>query len=279
MTEKKKGLVSRLCHFVTFPYRWLNRLFYWTGFALWTNLIVSLAIAGYWWKTLPNLSQNGFEKSKQLASSRLEKKIGKSVSWVDIDQISRNAMYAVVFSEDSQFFEHSGFDVDATLNAMAENIRKRKFEYGASTITQQVAKNIFLSNEKSFTRKLKEVVLSKRLELNLTKNKILELYLNIAEFGPNLYGVKEASRHYFSKEPSQLNAAEGAYLALLLPSPRKYHFALFENGNLSAQHRAKLKRILNDMSDAGFISELQAKEYSRYDFPVRPQERIPAQVK
>ncbi len=142
--------------------------------------------------------------------------------WVNIGAISTKAVAAIVLSEDWAFYQHNGFDWEQIWDAAQKNLETGKFARGGSTITQQVVKNVYLSNRKTLTRKLQEAVLAIRVERQLTKKRILEIYLNIAEFGEGLYGIGPASRHYFSKHPSELTPKEGAFLAMLLPSPKKY---------------------------------------------------------
>ena len=155
---------------------------------------------------------------------------------------------------------------DALVNSFAENLKRREFAFGGSTISQQVVKNIFLDNKKSIIRKIRELVVTRRLEKRFSKNLILELYLNIAEFGPDIFGVNAASHYYFKKSPSRINAAEGAFMALMLPSPRKNHYRLFQNRNLSERWRRKLQRILKDMRYNDFITEKQYRYYINYPY-------------
>jgi monofunctional glycosyltransferase len=142
--------------------------------------------------------------------------------WTNLGSVSKLAVAAIVLSEDWAFYQHNGFDWEQIQNSVETNLKKGKFARGGSTITQQVAKNVFLSNEKTIWRKVQEAVLAVRLERNLGKARILEIYLNIAEFGEGLYGIGPAARYYFKKSPAQLTAKEGAFLAMLLPSPKKY---------------------------------------------------------
>jgi monofunctional biosynthetic peptidoglycan transglycosylase len=130
---------------------------------------------------------------------------------------------AVVAAEDAQFYAHEGVDYEAMKEAIRTDLEKGRFARGGSTITQQLAKNLFLSREKTLTRKGKEIVLAWRMEDALTKRRILELYLNVVELGPMVYGVGHASRYYFGKPPSALTVRECAFLASMLPGPRVYN--------------------------------------------------------
>ncbi|MCW8797799.1 MAG: monofunctional biosynthetic peptidoglycan transglycosylase [Prosthecochloris sp.] len=142
--------------------------------------------------------------------------------WVPLSRISPNLQRAVVISEDDKFWDHRGFDYDAIVMAFEENIRSKTFALGASTITQQLAKNLFLSPSKNPVRKIKEALLTWRLERALSKRRILELYLNIAEWGDGVFGAEQASRHYFGKSARFLTPSEAARLAAVLPNPLKY---------------------------------------------------------
>lgn len=142
--------------------------------------------------------------------------------WVDYRQISRNAPLAVIAAEDQNFAQHWGFDlksIDASIREHREGRRKRL--RGASTITQQVAKNIFLWKEPTFVRKGFEAYFTVLIEALWPKQRIMEIYLNVAEFGRGVYGVGAASGHYFGKRAAHLTAAEAALLAAVLPNPRR----------------------------------------------------------
>lgn len=188
-------------------------------------------------------------------------------NWIDLKNVHRDLLYAIVLSEDAKFFSHNGIDYDALIAALAENIKSQEWRFGASTISQQTAKNLYLTNNKTVTRKLQELLITYRLEDALSKNEILELYLNLIEFGPELFGIGNACAYYFNKSPADINAAEGAYLALLMPSPRKYHYTLYQNGNWSPALMKKHQRILRDMRFKELISMGQYQHYQqwRYD--------------
>jgi len=274
MAHASRGFFSEAIYRLSWPLRFLRAICFWSGLTLWLTIAASVFVAGSWWLSLPDFSKDGFAKAKKAAVVRIQSKIQDpqkwaSFSWVDIDAINRDVLYAVVYAEDGQFFEHSGVDVDAMLDAFAENVKRRKILYGASTITQQVAKNLFLPNERALSRKFKELVLTKSLERHLSKNKILELYFNLAEFGPDIYGIAAASEYYFKKKPKDLHAGEGAFLAVLLPSPRKYHYSIFENGVLAPRHRAKIARVLADMRENELISTKQFKNYLKHPYVSR----------
>jgi monofunctional biosynthetic peptidoglycan transglycosylase len=143
--------------------------------------------------------------------------------WVPYDRISRNLKRAVVAAEDAKFVGHEGFDWEAISKAMEKNEKRGKVVSGASTISQQLAKNLFLSGERSWLRKGEEAVITWMLESTLSKRRILELYLNYAEWGEGVFGAEAAARYHFSVSAGALGAEQAAWLAVTLPSPRRYH--------------------------------------------------------
>jgi len=174
--------------------------------------------------------------------------------WTGLSQISRAALGAVIVSEDWSFYSHKGYDPVAIREAIVEDIEAGRFVRGASTLTQQVAKNVFLERDKTLWRKFKELWLALELEEKVGKRRILETYFNIAEWGEGIFGIQAASRHYFRKSPSELNAREGAFLAMLLPSPKKYSVS-FRQGQLTRYARRTIHSVLLKMWKGGFISE------------------------
>jgi monofunctional biosynthetic peptidoglycan transglycosylase len=143
--------------------------------------------------------------------------------WVPLSQISPYAIKAVIIAEDDKFWTHEGFDYDAIQKAIEKDIKKKKFAIGGSTISQQLAKNLYLSPSKNPIRKIKEAIITWRMENNLSKKRIIELYLNVAEWGDGLFGIEAAARSYFGKPASALTAREAARLASVLPNPRKFN--------------------------------------------------------
>lgn len=141
------------------------------------------------------------------------------MQWTPLNQISPHLRHAVVISEDDMFYHHNGVDWESFQKALDYNIKKGRFARGASTITQQVARNIFLSPSKNPLRKVKEMLIAWKLERALTKDRILEIYLNIAEWGVGVYGAQAASRIYFGKDASMVDVGEAVALAAALPSP------------------------------------------------------------
>lgn len=173
--------------------------------------------------------------------------------WASLGQISRKAQGAILVSEDWAFYQHRGFDEKQIRETLKESLEEGRFTRGASTITQQVVKNVYLTQERSLIRKARELWLASKIEKVVGKKRILEVYLNIAEMGEGVYGVGQASRFYFGKSPSALTAKEGAFLAMLLPSPRKYAVS-FRKRQLTLFARKRIRSILNKLVQAGTLT-------------------------
>jgi monofunctional biosynthetic peptidoglycan transglycosylase len=142
--------------------------------------------------------------------------------WADYERISIHLKRAIIIAEDAKFVDHEGFDWEGIQRAMDKNQRRGKFVAGGSTITQQVAKNLFLSGERSLLRKGQEAILAAMLEASMDKRRIFEIYLNVAEWGENVFGAEAAARHYFGVGAAGLEAEQAARLAAMLPRPRYY---------------------------------------------------------
>lgn len=142
--------------------------------------------------------------------------------WRDYEEISTYLKKAVVVAEDGKFMQHGGFDWDGIQVALARNKDKGKVVAGGSTISQQLAKNLFLYNKRSFIRKGQEAIITWMMERLWSKQRILEVYLNSVEFGKNIYGVEAATRHYFGKSSKSLTREQAAFLAAVLPNPKYY---------------------------------------------------------
>ena len=157
--------------------------------------------------------------------------------WVPYDRISRNLTRAVLAGEDSRFFDHAGFDWEEIRKAMEEDWNKGEFKRGASTITQQLAKNLFLSTSKNPLRKLHEALITKEMEWILGKRRILEIYLNVIEWGDGVYGAEAAARTYFNTSAAAVSADQAAFLSAIIPSP---------NGAFNpSTHRRRVERRKN----------------------------------
>ena len=170
--------------------------------------------------------------------------------WIPIAGLPELVINAVTTAEDDTFFEHHGVNYKATRDAMLHDWKKRRFSRGGSTITQQMIKNVFLSKEKTLTRKLREYVLAIKAEEILTKHRILEIYLNEVEWGDNIYGIEAASRFYLDKHASELTPAEAALLAGMLPNP---HF--YNPYKRPAKARDRQERVLFNMQQAKLITK------------------------
>lgn len=140
-------------------------------------------------------------------------------NWVSFERIPDLFKKAVRITEDSAFYWHKGVDFDELKESIKKNIRERRLARGGSTITQQLAKNLYLSTEKSFARKIREYWIARRLEKSLSKDRIFELYLNVIEFGSGIFGVQAASQHYFKRDVSELNIEEIIRLTAIIPRP------------------------------------------------------------
>jgi monofunctional biosynthetic peptidoglycan transglycosylase len=168
--------------------------------------------------------------------------------WTPYPAVSPALKRAVIVAEDVGFFSHRGFALDEMQNALEDALRDRELPRGASTITQQLAKNLWLSKSRTPGRKAKEALLTWQLEHALSKRRILELYLNVAEFGPGLYGVGAASQRYFGKAPAEADEHEAAQLAAALPNPASWH-----PGVASPAYQRRVATIERRMGHAAFL--------------------------
>jgi hypothetical protein len=176
-----------------------------------------------------------------------------SADWTPYEEISRHLETAVTVSEDGGFFRHRGFDARALESAIRDNLIAGRYLRGASTISMQLAKNLYLASEKTLSRKVQEAVFVMLLEQEFSKHELIELYLNVIEFGPGIYGVKRAARHYFDEEPSELSLAQAMYLSSILPNPDSSKF--MPDGTLSPRWAAYLRKLITIAHDRGKISD------------------------
>jgi monofunctional glycosyltransferase len=188
------------------------------------------AAAVLFWATLPDVSPlaTGWPKTTAFMERRKARlaREGKraTLEWrpVPLSRISPELRRAVVVAEDSRFWEHEGLDWEAMRGALEKNFENGDLKVGGSTITQQLAKNLYLSPARTPWRKLRELAIARRLENRLPKKRILELYLNVIEFGPRTFGVEAAARRYIGKSAADVSREEAATLAAVIPSPRIY---------------------------------------------------------
>lgn len=183
--------------------------------------------------------------SKVKDSPEYELKAGVPKNWSKLNQISSYAKWAIIFSEDWSFYQHEGLDYVQMRSALDDMLDDKRYR-GASTITQQMVKNIFLSQKKTITRKFHEFILTYKVEKAISKARILEVYLNCIEYGPGIYGIKNAAYHYFKKSPAHLTPKEGAFLAMLLPSPKRYYIS-FKRKELTLFAKKRIEAILVKM--------------------------------
>ncbi len=188
--------------------------------------------------------------------------------WLSLRHVSPYLRAAVVVGEDAKFYRHKGFDLEALRDAALKDLEERRFVRGGSTITQQVAKNLYLSREKTLTRKLREAVIAYRLERTLSKRRILELYLNVVELGPDVYGAESGARFYFGKSARGLNPKEAAFLAAMLPGPKVYN----PYKNLRRVER-RSRLILRRMMQAGFLDRSSYQAWRTAALNIRGLER------
>jgi monofunctional biosynthetic peptidoglycan transglycosylase len=215
------------------------------------------ALAIYWAATWPDVARLASENPSSTAfidswKSRQPPRglpPAPAWTWVPYGRISPHLKRAVLVGEDINFFTHRGFDLGEIRRALAEAWEERTLQRGASTITQQVAKNLWLSSSWNPLRKLRESLLARQLEEHLTKRRILEIYLNVAEFGPGVYGAEAASRKYFGRSAADLDAERAAQLAAGLPRPSTWH-----PGSPSRAYQRRVRTLLRRMSKAEFLA-------------------------
>lgn len=248
------------------PRRW-PRLLFWlcTAFALYLLLLALYTL----WQIPPIKGENALQNVRENAQASVaEKRAGntKGYKWVNLRNIKKEAYQAIIASEDGRFYQHGGIDWDAIQQAAEKNWQRKTFSVGGSTISQQTVKNVYLSNNRSLIRKYRELMGTYLLEYKLSKKEILEIYLNIIEFGPDIYGIHHAARYYFNKTPADLTAREGAFLAVLMPAPKKYFYSIYQAKRMNTRHNRKYQRILRDMRRQGNLSEGQYRAYANHTF-------------
>ena len=210
--------------------------------------------------TFPRVARLATEEPKTTAFMERRKRelrrAGKddtlSYQWVSYGRISPNLRRAVLVSEDNEFYEHQGVDVEAMREAMKRDLKRRKITHGGSTITQQLAKNLYLSPSRNPVRKIKEYFIARSLEKNLSKKRILELYLNVVEYGERIYGAEAAARAYFKVPASSLSPSQAALLAGCLPNPR-----IMVPSSPNRRLRARQRIILSRMRRWGYMAETE----------------------
>ncbi|MDX9804980.1 MAG: biosynthetic peptidoglycan transglycosylase [bacterium] len=190
--------------------------------------------------------------------------------FIALDYIPEHVMWAVIVSEDAGFFMHKGVDFEEMSAAVKDNIKKKKMR-GGSTITQQIAKNLFLKRERTLLRKFREVILAIELDATLSKKRLLEIYFNIVEWAPGIFGISNAAWYYFGKPVYMLTPLEGAYLASVIPGPYRYNYQ-FQNGKVSEKWIENLHRILNIMNETGHLTFQEYIDSVKEELLFRPKE-------
>lgn len=232
-------------------------------FSIWIAIFGTLALF-YYFKGLPNLSDLEAKSGNQILQinyfdgERITNRGEIYSSEVSYYELPQHLIDAVVATEDRKFFKHHGIDIFGILRASYVNHEAGRIVQGGSTITQQLAKLLFLDPERTFKRKIQEILLAVQLERRFTKEQILTFYLNKAYFGSGSYGINDAAKHYFNKDVSQVNLKEAALLAGLLKAPSKFSP---KNNRELAQDRAEI--VIGNMIDAGFLDEKNLKQINQ----------------
>lgn len=207
---------------ISYLYRIVKRR--WKPVVIYTSAIFFSFVLFYKWI---NPGITSFMIIRWVQQIVTERKIKLHQTWVPIEDISKNMLYAAMAGEDQKFVRHIWFDLESIGNAIQKNIDKQSIVFWWSTITQQTAKNIFLWWWRSFIRKIIESYITLIMELLWSKERILEVYLNVIEFGDGIYGVKEAAKYYFNTTPRALTRYQSSLLIAILPNPRYYQHHLY----------------------------------------------------
>jgi monofunctional biosynthetic peptidoglycan transglycosylase len=211
-------------------------------------IVLALVLAGglVFWLTLPGVSWLKKENPKETSMMRFQGETARQKGqrarrlWrrVPLSRISPYLIQAVLIAEDDKFFEHEGFDWESMRKALDANIKKKRVLRGGSTITQQLAKNLFLSSEQSIWRKLREAAIAWKLENELSKKRILELYLNVIDWGNGIYGAEAAARSWFSRPASGLTLSQAIRLASIISNPHR--FSALDTGNARMNRKRRI---------------------------------------
>ncbi len=242
----------------------LGKIFYGVLMALVVACVFTSGLIAYWSVTLKIPDVNSFNEKKLIQSTKIYDRTGKILLWdvnrdikrtvVPFDQISINIKNATVAIEDSNFYNHRGVDLKAIMRAIFVDILSGRKKQGGSTITQQLVKNTFLTNDKSITRKIKEIILTIKIEKVMSKEDILNLYLNEIPYGGSNYGVETASKNFFGKKASEVDLAEAAYMAAIPQAPTHYS----PYGNYRSELDGRKNLVLDRMVALGSITQQEA---------------------
>lgn len=181
--------------------------------------------------------------------------------WTSLREVSQYVQLAVMATEDPGFLNHRGMDRGAIENAIRDDLREGKFLRGASTLSMQLAKNLWLDRKKNVSRKLEEAILATYLEQELRKDEILEVYLNVVEFAPGVYGIGRAAKHYFKTSPKELSLSQSLFLSLMLPRPKGQHFE--SDGRATAGRMKVVRSVMQAMRLKKTISDEECAEAMR----------------
>ncbi|MBM3800873.1 MAG: monofunctional biosynthetic peptidoglycan transglycosylase [Acidimicrobiia bacterium] len=217
-----------------------------------------VVVAAYEYQGLPDVSTlkkknpevTALMRQREFEAQSAGKKARRHQRWVEYAAISEKLRSAVLIGEDDAFFRHEGYDLEQIKESFARNWEKKGFVRGGSTITQQLAKNLYLSTSKNPLRKLREFLIARRLEEELSKRRIFELYLNVIEWGDGIYGAEAASQTYFNKPSKDLSVREAVLLAAVIPNPRRMNPS---RPNRRVEYRYDL--ILSRMHQYGQITD------------------------
>ncbi len=247
----------------------IQRPAYYQRPGFWLILITSLLVIGIGWAVLDsvrdvtglktaNPGETAFMRYRAREAQEKGRKPQRQHTWTPLAKISPALIQAVLISEDDKFFQHEGFDWEGVKIAMERNLEKKRLSRGGSTITQQLAKNLFLSPSRNPIRKVREAVLAYQLEKVLSKKRILELYLNVIEWGDGVYGVGAASRRFFNKSAAELSVEESIRLASVLPNPIRYSPTRDNNKRMNNQRQVLAERMFRRrLLDEALLAELR----------------------
>jgi monofunctional biosynthetic peptidoglycan transglycosylase len=225
------------------------------------------------WKK-ENPKKTAFMEYREKQWKEKGRKINIHQIWVPLSNISPYLIKAVLIAEDDKFWRHEGFDYEAIRKAIERDLKAKRLKFGGSTLSQQLARNLYLSPEKSLLRKTSEALITWRMEKVLSKRRILELYLNVVEWGEGIFGIEAASRHYYGKPSTELTPFEATRLAAILPSPKRYD-PLVDQSYVTTRanniynimiHRGIIApeyEEINENSESSFVGEPSASSSSK----------------
>lgn len=215
-------------------------------------VMVAASAAGYVYLQIP--SEQTIKGCFKTSMYGIDLCPSDKTTYVPLKKISTHLQRAIILTEDSAFYSHRGFDEEGLTRCYEKLKETHKITCGGSTISQQLAKNLFLYKDKTFVRKGLEALITIKLEKTLSKKEILERYLNVVQFGKDIYGIKQAAKYYFKKHPSELDVVESAFLAMVLPNPEKYSKSYYRK-DLTKFARKRISGIVRDMHRYKMLSD------------------------